>query len=171
VYSTSFEGACPDGWTLTGDWQCGVPMTVGPATAYVGTQCIGTQIAGNYSDSQAWDATTATSPDIDLTNVGAPMLTFRMWIDTEGNTYDGANLQISTDGGMNYTILSNVMPTYPLIVGTKPAWGGHMAPQDWQFMQADLTGYAGQIVRLRFAFRSDSSGVFPGVYIDDILVN
>lgn len=171
AYYTSFEGACPDGWTLTGDWQCGVPMNVGPAAAYVGTQCIGTQIAGNYNDLQAWDGTTATSPDIDLTNVQSPIVTFRMWIDTEGSTYDGANLQVSSDGGMSYTIISNVMPVYPLTVGGKPAWGGHQQALGWQFMQGDLSGYAGQIIRLRFAFRSDSSGVFPGVYIDDILVN
>ncbi len=34
AYYTSFEGVCPDGWTLTGDWQCGVPMSVAlPAVA------------------------------------------------------------------------------------------------------------------------------------------
>jgi hypothetical protein len=170
AYYTSFEGACPDGWTLTGDWQCGVPMNVGPATAYVGAQCIGTQIAGPYNDLQTWTGTTATSPEIDLTGVASPMLTFRMWLKTEGSTYDGANLQISTDG-VNYSIINNVMPVYPLTIAGKPAWGGHQEALGWQFMQADLTGYAGQLVRLQFAFRSDSSGTFPGVYIDDILVN
>ena len=171
AYYTSFEGMCPDGWTLTGDWQCGVPMTVGPATAFAGMQCIGTQIAGNYNDLQPWDLTTATSPDIDLTSSVNPTLTFRMWIDTEGSTYDGANLQISTDGGMTFNILNNVKPMYALTVGGKPAWGGHQQALGWQPVQADLSGFAGQIIRLRFAFRSDSSGVFPGVYIDDILVN
>jgi bacillopeptidase F (M6 metalloprotease family) len=94
-----------------------------------------------------------------------------MWIDTEGSTYDGANLQISTDGGMTFNILSNVMPMYALTVGGKPAWGSHQQALGWQPVQADLSAFAGQIIRLRFAFRSDSSGVFPGVYIDDILVN
>ncbi len=42
VYYTSFEGACPNGWTLAGDWQCGVPVNpAGPAAAYDGAQCIG----------------------------------------------------------------------------------------------------------------------------------
>jgi hypothetical protein len=171
VYSTSFEGACPDGWTLTGEWECGVPMNVGPASAYAGTQCIGTQIAGNYSDAQTWDGTTATSPDIDLTNVPNPVVTFRMWIDTEGPIYDGANLQISADGGVTFSIITNVMPAYTLTVLGKPAWGGHQQALGWQLIQADLSAFAGQIVRLRFAFRSDSSGSYAGVYIDDILVN
>ncbi len=171
AYYTSFEGACPNGWTLTGDWQCGVPANEGPATAFVGEQCIATQIAGLYSDLQTFAGTTATSPDIDLAGVANPQLTFRMWVDTEGSTYDGLNLQISTDGGMTYSILSDVMPLYPLTIAGKPAWGGHQAALGWQLVHASLSAYVGQTVRLRFSFQSDSSGTFPGVYIDDILVN
>jgi hypothetical protein len=171
TYYTGFEGACPAGWTLTGDWQCGTPTVVGPATAFTGTQCLGTQLGSNYNDLDAYASTTATSPPIDLTSALAPILTFKMWIDTEGSTYDGANLSISTDGGMTYTLLSNVMPAYTLTVGGKAAWGGHQSSLGWQDVQVDLTAYVGQFVRLQFAFRSDSSGTFPGVYIDDVLVN
>jgi len=173
-YYTSFEGMCPDGWTLTGDWECGVPMNVGPATAYVGTQCIATKIGEVYSNLQTWAGTTATSPDIDLTKAQSPTLTFRMWIDTEGSTYDGVNLQVSTDGGMTYSVVNGVSPAYPLTIAGKPAWGGHHAGLGWQFMQADLSPYAGQIVRVRFAFQSDSSTPapgLPGVYIDDIFID
>lgn len=170
-YYTSFEGACPDGWTLTGDWQCGVPINVGPATAYVGTQCVATQIAGPYTNHQTFAGTTATSPDIDLTAASSPILTFRMWVDTEGSTYDGANLQISTDGGMTYSVVNSVLPAYPLLIGGQPAWGGHQSGLGWQLVQADLSAYAGQIIRLRFSFQSDSSGTSPGVYIDDIFID
>ncbi len=171
TYYTSFEGMCPDGWTLTGDWECGVPTNVGPATAYVGTQCIATQIDALYSTLQTYAATTATSPDIDLTSAQSPVLSFRMWIDTEGSTYDGVNLQVSTDGGMTYEIVNGVAPSYPLTVAGKPAWGGHQSGLGWQFVQADLSPYAGKVIRLRYAFQSDSSGTFPGVYIDDIFID
>jgi hypothetical protein len=171
LYYSGFEGACPDGWTLTGDWQCGVPTNVGPATAVGGIQCLGTQLASNYNDLQTYAGTTATSPDIDLTSAFTPLLTFKMWLDTEGSTYDGANLQISTDAGVTFTDVANVMPAYTLVVGGKPAWGGHQGALGWQAMSVDLTAYAGQIVRLRFAFRTDSSGTYAGVYLDDILVN
>jgi hypothetical protein len=173
AYYTSFELACPNGWTLTGDWQCGVPMNVGPATAYAGTQCLATQIAAPYNNLQTWAGTTATSPDIDLTGAANPMLTFRMWVDTEGTTYDGANLQISTDGGMSYSIINDVTltPAYPLMIAGEPAWGGQQSALGWQLVKTDLSAYVGQTIRLRFAFQSDSSGTFPGVYIDDILVN
>jgi len=39
-----------------------------------------------------------------------------------------------------------------------------------QLVQADLTAYAGETIQLRFAFESDASGTYPGVYIDDFLV-
>lgn len=173
AYYTSFEGACPNGWTLTGDWQCGVPthpMNKGPATAYLGTQCLATQIAGDYSVSQTFAGTTATSPAIDLAGLSNPTLTFRMWLDSEGSTYDGVNLQISTDGA-SWSILDTVTPAYPLTIDGKPAWGGHQAALGWQFVKADLSNFAGQIVRLRFAFQSDSSSNYPGVYIDDFFVD
>ena len=171
IYYTSFEDTCPAGWTLTGDWQCGVPINVGPTTAYVGTQCLATQIAGNYNNSQTWATTTATSPDIDLTTSTLPVLTFHLWMDTEGSTYDGFDLQVSTDGGMNYSVVSAVTPALFLTIDGEQAWGGHDALLGWQLYQADLSAYAGNVVRLRFAFDSDDAGVYPGVYIDDVLVN
>src|SRR5262249_54446383 len=128
TFYTSFEGACPDGWTLTGDWECGVPMNManlGPATAYVGKQCLATQLNNNYKDNDPWSMTTATSPAIDLTNVMSPLLTFRMWNYTEGTPqgyYDGANLKISTDGGMNWTIINNVLPAYTTTLVGEAAW-------------------------------------------------
>jgi hypothetical protein len=171
AYFTSFDGACPNGWTLTGDWQCGVPTVVGPAAAYSGTQCIGTQLASDYSVSQDFASTTATSPDIDLSASPNPAVTFRMWLDTEGSTFDGVNLKISTDGGQNYVVVDAVTPAYPLLIDGEPAWGGHQSGLGWQYVSADLAQFAGQVVRFRFAFRSDSSGTSPGVYIDDFFVH
>jgi bacillopeptidase F (M6 metalloprotease family) len=62
------------------------------------------------------------------------------------------------------------MPVYPLTIAGKPAWGGHQSALGWQLVQADLSAYAGQTIRLRFGFQSDFSGTFAGVYIDDFLV-
>ena len=155
VYFTSWEGACPDGWTLTGDWQCGVPMNVGPATAYVGTQCIATGLVHDYSNLDTWAGTTATSPTIDLTGVTSPTLTFRMWVDTEGSIYDGANLQISTDGGTSLArVVNTVDAAVPAVRSAgEPAWGGHQGTLGWQLVQVDLSAYAGDLVNLRFAFQ------------------
>ena len=170
AYATSFEG-CPDGWTLTGDWQCGVPANVGPASAFQGTSCLGTVVDGHYSDLQTWQSATATSPEIQLLGTLPATLTFRMWVDTEGATYDGANLKISADGGTNYETLTSVVPAYALSIAGQPAWGGHAAGLEWQLVEADLSAYAGETVRLQLGFQSDSSGQFGGVYIDDVLVS
>jgi hypothetical protein len=171
AYQTDFEGTCPVGWTLTGDWECGAPTTVGPPTAYSGVQCIGTQIAGFYNNFDSYLGTTATSPPIVLPSDLPQTLTFRAWFDTEGATYDGFNVQITTDGGATNTVVGTVTPAYNLTVGGEPAWGGHQEALGWQLMQADLSPWIGQTVEIRFAFHSDSSGTFAGVYIDDVLVD
>lgn len=165
-YDTSFEGVCPVGWTLTGDWQCGAPSIVGPSMAFDGTQCIGTRLAGNYSDLQTFAGSTATSPAITLPSGPNYAVTFRMWVDTEGSTYDGFNLSVVS--GSSATVQTAVLPAYPLIIGGQPAWGGHQVAMGWQPVQADLSAYAGQTIRLRFSFQSDSSGNFPGIYLDDL---
>jgi hypothetical protein len=169
LYFQSFEGACPNGWTLGGDWQCGVP-TSGPSAAHSGTQALATQLAGNYNASQSYTTAIATSPSIDLTNAVAPTLSFWAWVYTEGSSYDGFNLKVSTDGGMTYTLVTTVTPAYSLTVSSEQAWGGNQSSAGWQNYSANLAAYAGKQIMLRFAFRSDSSGQYPGVYIDDFMV-
>src|SRR5262249_17139279 len=129
AYFEQFDGACPAGWTLAGDWQCGTPTNVGPPTAHSGAHCIATKIAGPYSYNQSWTVATATSPPIDLTATTSPTLEFWTWLDTEGQTYDGFNLKISTDGGATYSLLNTVTPAYFLTIAGEPAWGG-----DWSYL-------------------------------------
>lgn len=171
VFVQTFEGACPNGWTLSGDWECGVPTTTGPATAFSGTQCIGTQIDASYSNSQAWATTTATSPSINLGGTSSPQLLMYVWIDTEGSVFDGANLKVSTDGGATFDLVNAVQPAYPLTIDGEPAWGGHQAASGWQLYSADLSGYANEPdVQLQLAFRSDGSITYPGFYVDDVVI-
>ena len=170
AYETSFEGACPNGWTLTSDWQCGVPTNVGPSAAATGTQCLGTRLAAHYGVGRTWEGTTATSPDVVLPTGVPQQLEFRAWVDTEGSDYDGFQVQLSTDGGATFSTLTAVTPAYSLVIEGRPAWGGHQAALGWQHFEADLSAYEGETIRIRFAFRSDASAEYPGVYIDDVLV-
>ena len=169
-YFQGFDGVCPNGWTLTGEWQCGTPSVVGPATAYSPPGCLGTVLNNNYSSGDLWAANTATSPSIDLAGAVAPQVTWRMWVYTEGSSFDGANLKVSTDGGVSWQVLSTVVPAYTLTVGGESAWGGNLSGSGWQLFSADLSAYIGQQIRLRFAFQSDGSITYPGVYVDDLLV-
>src|SRR5262249_21978895 len=123
---------CPDGWTLGGDWQCGTPMNVGPATAHTGNNCIATQIAGLYHVNQSFSTCTADSPPITLAQATNPMVSFWAWDYTEGITFDGWNMKVSTDGGMSFQEVMTVSPAYSQMVLGQPAWGGNHAAEGWQ---------------------------------------
>ncbi|NUO48710.1 MAG: hypothetical protein HOV80_07630 [Polyangiaceae bacterium] len=170
-FNEGFE-VCPNGWTFGGDWQCGDPENVGPPAAKNGWQVIATKIGSVYSINQSYDTAVADSPPINLAGATSPVLSFWAWEHTEGGSFDGWNLKISTNGGADFTQVpaASVTPTYNLTVGGQPAWGGNHSTEGWHNFQVDLSAYAGQSVILRFAFRSDGATVQPGVYIDDIFV-
>ena len=169
IFSQSFEGACPNGWTLGGDWECGQPTGPGPGAAYDGLSCIATQIDGDYNDNQFYATATATSPPIDLTAAVSPQLQFRMWVVTEGFGLDGVNLKISTNG-VNFVQLMTVNPPYNDDVAGEPAWSGDLSALGWQLVTVNLAAYAGQTVYLRFAFATDGSVTYPGIYIDGLFI-
>lgn len=125
----------------------------------------------------------------------APQLSFRMSYLMEApavyedyNGWDGFNVRISTDGGDNWTVITPVSPAYSATsffsfgdtwgegVGV-PAWGGNSS--GWQLATFNLATYAGQNVKIRFAFASDvaacttdgdGSPSWFGVRVDDINV-
>jgi len=174
IYLTeSFETCPPAGWTLNGDWKCGV-STNGPPSAEDGTKMIGTGLTTNYMNNDAYATTTAISPPINLAGATSPQLSFWMWVDSEGNSFDGANLNVSQNGGSTYSLLATSKP-YNLTIATQSAWGGEESPATgqnlgWQHVTADLTAYAGKTVQLKFAFRSDGSDQFPGFFIDNMVI-
>lgn len=167
LFVQDFEGACPNGWVLTGDWQCGTPTLVGPSGAFSGIHVLATQLASTYNQNQTYAGCYAQSPLLDLTGTTAPSLSFRAYVDTEGSSFDGFNVKVSTDG-VNFSPVTGVTPAYNLTVGGEPAWGGHQQALGYQLFVVDLAAYAGQQVNVRFEFRSDGSIVYPGVYIDDV---
>ncbi len=169
LYTDDLEAACPAGWTLTGEWQCGAP-TSGPNAAFSGTQVIGTVLNGQYSNNLTWASNTATSAPISLASATAPELNFKVWNDTEGSTYDGFNLNISTDNGATFVPVTTVTPAYPLTIGGQQCWGGLESAAGWQEYVADLSAYAGMSVNLQFAMQSDTSATYDGVYIDDVTI-
>ncbi len=169
LYSEDFESACPGTWTLGGDWQCGVP-TSGPNNAHSGTQCLATVLTGEYNNDQAWATATATSGAYDLSTATAPQLMFWMWLDTEGSTYDGVNLKVSTDGA-TFTVHSAVAPAYTLTVDSQQAWGGDQSAAGWQLYTADLSTLAGQsTVYIQLGLHTDNTITDLGAYVDDLII-
>ena len=97
---------------------------------------------------------------------------------SEAGCYDGALLEISSDGGQSWIQLVSQLLTDPydgLIDPTsqnplagKPAWCGH--PQDWFESIVDLDEFAGQTVQFRFRVGTDNSLSREGWYLDDISI-
>lgn len=170
VYLDDIEAACPGGFTLAGDWQCGAP-TSGPFFAFSGTQVLATNLGGDHSSNLSWASNTASSGPISLLGMTSPQLSFRVWYETEGQTYDGFNLKVSTNGGASYELVTEVTPAYPLTIDGQAAWGGGASALGWQEYAADLSAYAGMSVSLQFAMRSDGSVNNPGVYLDDLAIS
>ncbi|GAB4527516.1 MAG: hypothetical protein Fur0018_13190 [Anaerolineales bacterium] len=175
VYSTDFESG-------TSGWAHG---------ANVGTDTWVLSSARTHSGSNAFFASglsTAndqwlTTPPLTLP-AGQFPLTLQFWNyqsieDSITGCYDGALLEVSTDGGATWTqVLSPTLLTDPYdgAIATsfsnplagKDAWCGD--PQDWLNSVVDLSAYAGQTVQLRFRSGNDSSVAHEGWYIDDVRV-
>lgn len=116
------------------------------------------------------------TPDIDVPAEGTTDLTFKMFyaIEIPGdyppyNGWDAANIRISTDNFATWDVL-NGAPAYDFTSGYGwgyngegvdiPGWGGYSggdAPGDWVDGTFDLSAYAGENVKIRFAFGSDPS--------------
>lgn len=141
---------------------------------------------------------TLNSPSIDLG--AAPMLLF--WHrysceDTAGATapdvepgytgWDGMNIRISTNGGTTWEVISGVTPAYTATslysFGFQhgeginvPGWAGTSQGTTWQQVTADLSQWANQTVKIRWAFASDPSYSTPnnqgmfGWMVDNIRV-
>lgn len=120
---------------------------------------------------------TLTAP-LDLSGAGRAWLTFRTFYDIEVGA-DAGRVQVSTDGGMNWTSLSGRMTrpghgqTGAYANGTQalgePVYDG---TQRFEATEAiDLSAYAGlSDVRLRFRFTTDDTGRRDGWLVDDIAV-
>ena len=113
-----------------------------------------------------------------LTSGQASQLTFWTGWDIEP-TYDGGIVEVSTNGGANWT---RVTPAggYPNTIthggnacaampsGT-PAFSSS-SQLAWQQKTVSLVAYAGQTVRLSWRYGSDSGVNGEGWYVDDIAV-
>lgn len=130
-------------WTLTGSW--GLTTASYKSSAKSLTDSPG----GNYSNMQS---NSASSINIDLSGyLGAE---FNFWAKYNlENAFDFVYVEISKDGGANYSKLKE-------FTGVSSTW------QKYTF---NIGGYAGlSNVKIRFRFSSDQYVVADGIYIDDV---
>jgi len=176
-YAWDFE-ASNGGFAATGqDWEWGDP-TSGPMDAHSGVNLWATKLGGNYS--------TSSNSKLDMPATVVPsgktyaILSFWQWYSMEGGTgtcYDGGNVKISTDGGLTWSILTpdigynNVAKAVNAGIPNEPCFSGTGTIGNfWHKVTFNMTPYKGQSVIVRLHFGSDASVVYPGWYVDDVLL-
>ncbi len=175
LYSYDFESGA-NGWSHTGT---GDTWALSSANVHSGSYAYFGQDVSSVSDQRL------ISP---LTGIALPAgqnaLTLQFWNyqnieSSDSLCFDGGILEISTDGGVNWTQLPTenmftdpydgiVSSDYSNPLGGKDAWCG--TPQDWLNSVVDLDAYAGETVSFRFRLGTDSSVAEEGWYIDDVVV-
>ena len=166
VFSENFTGGLPADWAISGTvWAVGTP-TAGPASCPSAPNCAGTNLGGTYPNNMAWDAHCLTSGTIDLTGLTSAALLFQSWWHTESGAYDGGRVQVFHGGA--WVNPATVSPTYTGTVGSQLAW--YSIAQTWLGHSVVLTPYVGGPIQVRFCFRSDTSGVANGWFLDDVSV-
>ncbi|MEL7625777.1 MAG: carboxypeptidase regulatory-like domain-containing protein [Anaerolineaceae bacterium] len=165
VYSEDFE-ADDGGYVVsifddtvtepTPSWAWGTPSaTPGPGSAHSGVNVWATNLTGNYKN---YERSRLTSPVIDLSAYAGNsiVLGFWHWMDSESNSYDWGAVEVSNDGGATWTTVFQKF--------------GDIIP--WKYKEIVLDpSYAVAGFQLRFYLRTDSSGQYPGWYIDDVTLS
>jgi hypothetical protein len=159
----SFEGD-GEGFTANAGWAWGTDATSG---AHSGTKVWGTVLGGNYANCADYRLDI---PPVSLVNMTSATLRCWNWYRAEAS-HDGGNLQVSSDGGVTWTVVQPNFGYGGNLAGRCNALAGQQGFQGispgWVEKVYPLDPYIGHWVRLRFRFGSDSGVRDRGWYIDD----
>ena len=176
LLAEGFEsGATPPGWSHSGTGDTWAASTL---QVYAGTYAFRGQDPATVSEQYLY------TPPIVLPADEFP-LSLQFWNyqeieDRTGGCYDGALLDISTDGGSTWTQIETGLLTDPYEGpisttfgnprGGDNAWCGD--PQAFLESVIDLNAYAGQTIQFRFGMTSDNSVSRPngGWFLDEVVV-
>lgn len=176
-------GTLPASYSGTHAWWYGDNSAVdtqnpaGASMTYMGNQSDWpTESSGNGGISNGSNTAALISPSIDLTSVSNATLTFATWWEIESTNpahFDMMYLDVSTDGGNNWSSLGVLNPTQNPVGGSDAypyTSNGLDVPASWQTASADLTPYVGSHIQVRFRFDSvdQYDNGFRGWFIDDV---
>lgn len=156
-FSNGVGGPSLDQFTATGLWHVtnrhdGDPNGhAEPHFAYFGLDSSGDFNAGTVVG-------TLTSPPIDLRFGSTPTLSLKYRLDSEdGTTYDRAEVQVSTDDGLTFVTVADKSTHFS-------------QASTWTSRDIDLSGFAGETIRIRFSFNSGDGIANTGFgwQIDDL---
>ena len=121
---------------------------------------------------RADESLTTLARAFDLSDVEEATLTYWVWYDIEPG-YDYATVEISTDAGQQWRMLSTPSGTGDDPRGNNPGWGYTGASGNspgWVQETVDLSPYAGSEVQVRFSYLTDEALTGPGFALDDIAI-
>jgi hypothetical protein len=152
------------GWVFTAPWAHGTPLGSGgssgdpdPTSGCTGTKVIGYNLSGDYGNNLT--ARSVTSSVINCSAYSRVVVRYYRWLGVEGNAYDHARFQVSSNGSTYNTVWEN---------GSYDLAGGR-----WVREEFDISSFAANksTVYLRWIMgATDSSGIFCGWNIDDLTV-
>ena len=153
VYSQDFE-ASDGGYTHSGNndcWQWGTP-TAWPFSAASGSKCWGTNLAGNYADY-------------------ASLYLYSDWIDLSSFP---AGTPVTLKWKQAYSIetgFDNALCSF-LVSPDQYVWSNNYTGPNygWTEFSADISSAAGKQFRLVWNLSTDGSVTYPGLFIDDVIV-
>jgi immune inhibitor A len=107
----------------------------------------------------------------DLRGVEGATLGYWCWYDIEED-WDYAYVEVSTDGGQTWEILTTPSGTPTNPNGNSFGWGytgrSGGSEAEWIREEVDLSGYAGREVLVRFEYVTDDAVNRPGFALDDV---
>jgi len=120
------------------------------------------------------DSNMTLTREFDLTGVQKATLEYWCWYDIEED-WDYAYVEISTDGGKTWEILTTPSGTPENPNGNSFGWGytgrsGGKSKAEWIQEKVDLTPYAGKRVLIRFEYITDDAVNRPGFALDDVAI-
>lgn len=160
-YGVDYVGfACPGPVTL--HFQGSTGTTVLPTDPYSGKMAFWSN-KGDESDMTL-------TREFDFSQASGPLtLTYQAWYDLEAN-YDYAYVEISSDGGKTWKILTTPSGTAENPSGNSYGWGYNDKSDGWLKESVDLSQFTGQKVLIRFEYITDAAVNGEGFLVDDISI-
>jgi immune inhibitor A len=118
---------------------------------------------------RADESLTTLTRGFDLSGVAAATLAYWAWYDVEEG-YDYVTVEVSTDGGGSWHLLSTPSGTDANPHGNNPGWGYTGSSDGWAQEIIDISPYAGGMVLVRFAYLTDGTVTGAGFALDDVAI-
>ncbi|MDH6226725.1 immune inhibitor A domain-containing protein [Streptomyces sp. MJP52] len=107
--------------------------------------------------------------DVDLTGKSSAAISFDAWYDIEQD-YDYFYVEVSTDGGANYTPIDGTMNGTAIPRDGSGAPALHGTISQYESFEFPLDAYAGKAVKVRFRYATDGGYMLTGLVADNIAI-